>query len=74
MSMKCYEVLWYENAHDDSVDALVYTKEFVTKAAALRFYRKHKNDAGKRDWWITKRDYDWSVIESIDLNETAYEK
>jgi hypothetical protein len=32
---------------------------------ALKFYNEHKNDDDKFDWWVTKRNADWEVVEDI---------
>lgn len=61
--MKRYEALWYYE--DDSYD----TAEFSTEQALLNFYKRHKNDADKSGWWLTKRNKDWEVIEDIYLED-----
>jgi len=55
-----YEVLWYELGCDDPK-----TKEFNTKKQAMTFYESIKNDDNKDNFWVTKRDKDWNVVEDI---------
>ena len=57
-----YEALWY--SEDDS-EGNPHTKEFKTRKEVIDFYNMHKNDPDKFDWWVTKRDRDWYVIEDI---------
>lgn len=64
--MKRYEVLWYEGPTEyAAMQDDPYTEEFKTRDEALDFYEKHKDDANKFGWWVTKRDSDWFVIEDI---------
>ena len=57
-----YEVLWYKD--EGMMD--YESRSFCTRKEAMSFYKKHKNDAGKYGWWVTKRDeYDWSVLEDL---------
>lgn len=55
-----FEVLWYENGKADP-----FTKEFDNRKDAMKFYNEHKGDAEKFDFWVTKRDEDWYVVEDI---------
>ena len=55
-----YEVLWYELGCDDP-----QSKEFKTKKEAMAFYNSIKDDDDKCNFWVTKRDADWYVIEDI---------
>ena len=61
-TFKPFEVLWY-NEHNSQNEP--HTKEFKTRKEALTFYEEHKNDEDKFDWWVTKRDKNWYVIEDI---------
>ena len=63
---KRFEVLWYEGTNEkEAINNGYITEEFRTRKEALDFYEKHKNDANKFDWWITRRNADWEVIEDI---------
>ena len=52
-----YEVLWYNgNTEEEALHKGDYdTKTFASKQSALNYYEKHKNDANKFGWWVTKR-------------------
>ena len=58
-----YEVLWY----DDTEQKFEHyeTKSFKSAKAAMNYYNKHKDDAGKYGWWVTKRDEDGVVIDDL---------
>ena len=61
-----YEALWYNKKPTESEDEGMQKgdcsfKEFASKKKALEYYEKHKNDADKCGWWVTKRDEDGMV-------------
>lgn len=62
--MKKFECLWYKKDE-------VFTKEFSTKQALFNFYKKIKNVKTYHDFWLTKRDSDWAVVEDYDLMEAS---
>ena len=61
--MKRFEALWYTDKELTNYE----TKEFSTREALLNFYRKHKNEPDRYDWWLTKRNAYWEVVEDIEF-------
>ena len=61
---KSYEVLWFERGSEDT-----FTKEFSQKRSALKFYEEHKNDPDKYEWWVTKRNHEWEVVETYIIDQ-----
>lgn len=55
-----YEALWYD---DKKMKRDFHTKEFTTIKAMTNFFEKHKNDADKFNWFLTKRNKDWEIID-----------
>lgn len=61
-----FEVLWYEgNTEEEALRGDYHTKEFFTKKQALAYYQAHKGDANRFGWWVTHRDADWDVLETL---------
>ena len=70
--MKRYEALWYTDEKLENYE----TKEFSTLQALLNFYNKHKDDPNCFEWWLTKRNMYWEVVEDyclIDKHDGSYE-
>ena len=66
-----FEVLWYQD-HDGIIQD-VFTEDFTNKDDAMAFYEQHKHDAGKYGWKVTKRTYEFKILETYvdDFSEVA---
>ena len=64
-----YEVLWF--CDHDNIKEDCFALEFVTKKECMNYYQKHKNDADKYGWLVTKRDYKWRPVK-IYIGEVEY--
>ena len=58
--MVFYEVMWFMD-HDDLIQD-DFEETFDSAEAALKYYKKHKNDEGKYGWKVTKRGCGFKVL------------